>query len=253
MSFDFPAPNRGTARIGVLVPFTNINLEPDLAMLAPEGVSLHVARIGGYDAREVPDEAQMTGLGEAPIEEPLAMIAGARPDVVIYGSTAASFTHGAEFDRTLAEQVEAATGAPVVTAAGAVVRALARLGVRRVGVASPYVSALNDLAERYLTEAGVETAGRADIGAALGNHQQGALTPAEVVAMARRADAPEAEAVVLVGTDLRAVEAIEVAEAELGKPVIASNQALMLAALEAIGMGPEAVRCGRLFAGVPAA
>ena len=57
-------PSRGRARIGVLVPFTNTNLEPDLTMLRPAGVSFHFARMGGYDIDAVPDAKQMAGLGE---------------------------------------------------------------------------------------------------------------------------------------------------------------------------------------------
>ena len=64
--------SRGRARFGILVPFTNKNLEPDMALLQPEGVSMHFARMGGYDADEIPDEAQMQGLGAADLEEPLA-------------------------------------------------------------------------------------------------------------------------------------------------------------------------------------
>jgi hypothetical protein len=59
-------PSRGRARIGVLVPFTNTNLEPDLALMAPPGLSLHIARMGGYDEDEIPDETQMQGLGRWP-------------------------------------------------------------------------------------------------------------------------------------------------------------------------------------------
>ena len=33
--------SRGRARIGVLVPFTNTNLEADMALLRPSGVSHH--------------------------------------------------------------------------------------------------------------------------------------------------------------------------------------------------------------------
>ena len=67
---------RGRARIGVLVPFTNVNLEADLAMLRPDGVSMHFARLGGYDAERTPDDRQMAGLGAAPLDEPLRLIAG---------------------------------------------------------------------------------------------------------------------------------------------------------------------------------
>ncbi len=55
------AMSRGTARIGVLVPFTNNNLEADMALLRPNGISLHFARLRGYDRHEIPDEAQMEG------------------------------------------------------------------------------------------------------------------------------------------------------------------------------------------------
>ena len=77
------AESRGRARLGVLVPFTNTNLEADLVMLRPPGVSLHVARLGGYDRDAVPDEQQMAGLGAAPLDAPLRLIAGVRPDVVL--------------------------------------------------------------------------------------------------------------------------------------------------------------------------
>ena len=45
------APNnsRGVARLGIVVPVSNTNLEPDMVMLRPDGVSLHFARAGGRD------------------------------------------------------------------------------------------------------------------------------------------------------------------------------------------------------------
>ena len=60
---------RGRARIGVVVPFSNTNLEPDLMMLCPPGVSLHFARAGGYDLDAIPDEHQMRHYSDAPVEE----------------------------------------------------------------------------------------------------------------------------------------------------------------------------------------
>ena len=46
--------SRGRRRFGILVPFTNTNLEPDMVLLRPDGVSLHFARMGGYDQDEIP-------------------------------------------------------------------------------------------------------------------------------------------------------------------------------------------------------
>ena len=136
---------RTRAKIGVLVPFTNTNLEPDMVMLRPDGVSLHFARMGGYDADEIPDEAQMQGLGSADLEEPLRLLSGVRPDVIIYGCTSATLTHGPSFDQALAHRIKDGTGAETVTAAGALVAALSALGATRIGFASPYVPMINDM------------------------------------------------------------------------------------------------------------
>ncbi|MEM9141049.1 MAG: Asp/Glu racemase [Pseudomonadota bacterium] len=240
------APTRGLARLGVLVPFTNTNLEPDLALLAPPGVSIHAARLGGYDRDAIPDEAQMAGLGAADLDEPLRLIQGVRPDVILYGCTSATLTHGPAFDRDLAGRIKAASGAETVTAAGALVHALGALRVQRIGFASPYVGEINDQAIAFLAEAGFETAARADIGRVLDNDGQGALTPDAVFDLGLRADAPGVEALVLSCTDMRAVEVVDRLEAATDKPVVCSNQAMMHQALEITGLAP-ARACGQLL------
>ncbi|MDH3742397.1 MAG: hypothetical protein OER56_12455, partial [Hyphomicrobiales bacterium] len=165
--------SRGRARIGVLVPFTNTNLEPDLSMVRPDGISFHFARLGGYDADEIPDDKQMAGMGAATIDEPLRMIAGVKPDIVMYGCTSATLTHGVAFDRELAARIQKDTGAATITAAGALVHALTSLGTNRIGFASPYVGAINEQAVAFLADAGIETVNVADVGKALGNYGQG--------------------------------------------------------------------------------
>ena len=109
--------SRGRARFGVLVPFTNTNLEPDMALMRPGGVSLHFARMGGYDEDEIPMNPDAR-IGAADLDEPLHLLMGAKPDVVFYGCTSATLTHGPEFDRQLAARISADSGAKTVTAAG---------------------------------------------------------------------------------------------------------------------------------------
>lgn len=239
--------NRGRARFGALVPFTNTNLEPDLSLLCPPGVSVHIARIGGYDVDEVPDADQMAGLGASDLSEPLRLLGGARPDVVMYGCTSATLTHGVAFDRELADTIRTTIGAHSVTAAGALVGAMHTLGVTRIAFSSPYVGAINDMAVAFFAHAGVETVSRADVGRDLGNYGQGELTPDEVFDLAMRADSADADAVVLSCTDMRSVETVDRLEAALGKPVLTSNQAMVFQAMRLMGMEPGEVRCGRLF------
>ncbi|WP_299628704.1 Asp/Glu racemase [uncultured Tateyamaria sp.] len=239
--------SRGRARLGVLVPFTNGNLEPDLVLMRPDGVSLHSARMGGYDEDEVPDAAQMQGLGAADLDGPLSLLLGVKPDVVIYGCTSATLTHGPAFDRALADRIAAASGAKTVTAAGALVHALTALNVKKIGFASPYVPAINDMAVGFLGDLGFETVSRAEVDATLGNHEQGALDPDAVYALGLRANSVAAEAIVLSCTEMRSVEVIDRLEQRLGKPVVTSNQAIMFETLGALGIGGGMQGFGQLL------
>ena len=239
--------DRNRARIGVLVPYTNTNLEQDMILLRPRGIALHFQRIGGYDVDEIPDADQMAGLGASDLTEPLTLLAGCRPDVVMYGCTSATLTHGPAFDQDLAAKIRQTMGAPSVTAAGSLVAAIQALRVRRIGFSSPYVGTINDQAVAFFADAGIETVRRADIGRELGNYGQGELTPDDVYDLALKADAPDVQAIVLSCTDMRSVEAVERLESDLGKPVITSNQAMLFCALSAIGVDPSEVACGRLF------
>ena len=123
-----------------------------------------------------------------------------------------------------------------MTAAGAVVGALRDLGAGTFAFASPYVATLNDLAVSFIEALGLRCAGRADVARPLGNEEIAALTPGEITALAERADADEADAIVFSCTDMRAVEAVAGIERRLGKPVVTSNQALLAWGLRRLGI-----------------
>lgn len=239
--------SRGRARFGILVPFTNTNLEPDMGLLRPDGVSLHFARMGGYDQDEIPDAAQMHGLGAADLAEPLKLLQGVRPDVILYGCTSATLTHGMAFDRSLAARIKAESGAHTVTAAGALVHVLKSLDVTRIGFASPYIAAINDMAVTFLAEAGAQTVARSEVRDVLDNYGQGALSTQAVYDLGLKANQPDAEAVVLSCTDMRSVEIIAALEHDIGKPVITSNQAMMLQALQLAGINDAVPGYGALL------
>ena len=220
--------SRGRARFGVLVPFTNSNLEPDMALLRPGGVSMHFARMGGYDADEIPDEAQMQGLGAADLEEPLALLSGVKPDVILYGCTSATLTHGPEFDRALTEKIKQDSGAQTVTAAGSLIQALQAIGAKTIGFASPYVPNINDMAIDFLERSGIKTIVRSEVQETLDNDGQGGLTPDRVYELGCGAEHKNA--------DMRSVEVIDALEERLGKPVVTSNQAMLFTCLQKLQM-----------------
>ena len=228
--------NRGRARIGVVVPVSNTNLEPDLWMLAPPGVSLHFARAGGYDVDRIPDERQMRQYSETPADDALDGLRLCRSEIVLYGCTSATLAQGPVFDREFCAQIEARAGVPAITAAGALVAMLKRLGVERFAFTSPYVASLNDLAIGFIEHFGMRCARRLDAPVPMRNEEVAAATPDEIAARALDADCAEADAIVVSCTDYRATEAIEAIERQAGKPVVTSNQALLLLALERLGI-----------------
>ncbi|MEX0304581.1 MAG: Asp/Glu racemase [Leisingera sp.] len=238
---------RTRAKIGVLVPFTNTNLEPDMMLMRCLDTTVHFQRMGGYDVDEIPGSNQMAGLGASDISQDLKMISGVRPDVVLYGCTSATLTHGPGFDEQLAKDIKAGSGALSFTAAGALVEAIKALGATKVGFSSPYLGEINTQAMDFLAQNQIATVKCADVGRELGNYGQGELTPDEVFDLACQADHPEAQAIVLSCTDMRSVEAVDRIEAALGKPVVTSNQAMMFAVMRALGLPRQGNVPGRLF------
>ena len=218
-----------------------------MAMMCPAGVSMHFTRLGGYDIDEVPDAQQMSGLAKSDIDEAIRLLAGARPDVVLYGCTSATLALGPSFDQELAAKIKQKSGATCITAAGALVNALSTIGVTKIAFASPYVAKLNDSAINFLSSQGFNTVSRFDYPTDLGNYGQGELLPDQIVEFALQADSPQAQAIVLSCTDLRGAEVIETIEAQAGKPVVTSNQAMLFASMQTLAVRELDDGFGRLF------
>lgn len=218
-----------------------------MTLLCPDGISIHYARLGGYDVDEIPDSEQMAGLGASDMAEPIHLLLGVKPDLIMYGCTSATLTHGPSFDRELAAQIKQQSGAETVTAAGALVHALKAINAIKIAFASPYVHEINEAAISFLGDYGIETVSRAGVAEALDNYGQGSMTPDKVFDLGLQADSAEAEALVLSCTDMRAVEIIEKLEQKIGKPVISSNQAMMFEALSKLGIETFPTGFGKLF------
>lgn len=229
-------PSRGLARIGVVVPVSNTNLEPDLAMLAPPGVSLHFARAGGYDVDRIPDEDQMRQYSDTQADDVIQSLVHCRADAIVYGCTSATLAQGPEYDRAFCDGIEKIAGVPAVTAASALVEVLLALGIRRFAFTSPYVTTLNDLAIGFIEFFGMRCVHRVDAPVPMSNEAVGDTRPGKIVETALSADHEAAQAIVISCTDYRATEAIPEIEAHLGKPVVTSNLASLLVALDRLGI-----------------
>jgi len=228
--------SRGVAKIGIVVPVSNTNLEPDMMLLAPPGVSLHFTRAGGYDVDSIPDEKQMRQYSDKPADEIFDSLRLCRSDVVVYGCTSATLAQGPDYDRSFRDKMERICKVPAITAASALVEVLQRLEVERFAFTSPYVATLNDLAIGFLEAFDMSCVRRLDAPEPMSNEAVANATPEEIIEQAQRVDCDAAQAIVISCTDYRATEAVPEIEAMLGKPVVTSNQASLLLALKRLGI-----------------
>ena len=230
---------RGLARIGVVVPMSNSNLEPDMYSVLPQGVTVHFARAGGYDLDKVPDSEQMRKFAEGALEDILQPLVAVRPHILLYGCTSATLSHGPAYDHQFVNRMENLSGIPSITAAGALVEALTDLGLSKVDFASPYTEELNREGADFLAQSGMEIKNINYVGSDLGNYGQSELTPEQVFALGFEANSDDSEAIVMSCTDMRAMEVVDDLEKKINKPVVTSNLALMYVALKRLNLFTE--------------
>ena len=235
-------------RIGLIVPSSNTNVEPDCMMLCPPGVTIHSSRSGGYDVETIPDSAEMRRFVRQSIDKNCKDLMDARVDVIAYGCTSATLSDGPEFDSAFCRRLMDLTGRPAVTTAGALVEAIQHIGASKVAFTSPYVKALSTESVKYLKDSNIDVVTEVVFDRELNSLEQNALTPQDAYEMALKADHPDAQAIVVSCTDYRALEAIPAIEASLKKPVITSNQALMFVCLKRLNIPyGNLIEGGRLF------
>ena len=87
---EFRLPDRRQRRIGIIVPASNTNAEPDCLALSPPGLTLHVTRSGGYDVDAIPDSDEMRRFVRQQLDDQLQVLRDARVELLAYACTSAS-------------------------------------------------------------------------------------------------------------------------------------------------------------------
>lgn len=229
-------------RIGALVPAGNSVVEPEFQRMAPEGVTTLASRVRLKDV--TPDSLRAM---QDDTERAAADVADARVGVIAFACTSGSFVGGPDYDRTLISLIEETTGVPATTTTSAVLRALRLMNVRRLAMATPYTDEVTALEADFLENNGFEVVARKG-GGMTGVADIQECAPEISAARAREVDRPEAEAVFISCTGFRTIENIERLEADLGKPVITSNQATLADCLRILGVDDVRPGFGSLFA-----
>jgi len=234
-------------RIGLIVPSSNTTCEMEFHRMAPEGVSVHTARVFNPEVtREEEKEKAMMAMS-AELLRAAREVASVQPKVIIYACTTASFIEGPGYDRELGEKIKKETGVPGYSTTTAVVEALNALGLKKIILVTPYAQSIGAKETSFLHQEipGMKVLAEKHLGH-VANLPKGRLTPQSAYETAREMDRPEAEGIFISCTNWRTIEIIEALERDCGKPVISSTQASFWMALKAMKVtGPKGF--GSLF------
>ncbi len=220
----------GRYRIGLIVLASDHATERDFRRMIPtDELAFFVSRVHNASVCTVEELGNMAPrLAEAAS----LLIPDGRLDVLAYSCTSASVVIGVETVRAsiCAQRPELPCATPIT----GVLSGIARLGVRRVAMLSPYIDEVTAPMMQFVETHGVEVVARRSFNLER-EIDLARLTPRAIYEAALRVDCPEAEAIFIPCTAIRAVEVIDQLERALGKPVISSIQALFWEAVRLAG------------------
>lgn len=238
---EFDAGRHHRAKLGFVLLSMEQTIESDMMRLAPEGVGVHFTRA------TMPNQVTAANLAEM-IDEMSSAAALLAPeaglDVLCYACTSGSVVMGEDNVRT-----ELAKGNPKTiptTLVSGVFAALEALKAKRVVVATPYLDEVNAIEADYMIDLGYDVLDIVGLNIT-DDADMVRVTPDYIRDFAISVDRPDAEAIFVSCGALRTIDVIDEIEAATGKPVVASNQAMMWHCLRLAGVDDHLDGYGRLF------
>ncbi|GAA1024528.1 MULTISPECIES: maleate cis-trans isomerase family protein [Amycolatopsis] len=230
----------GETRLGLIVPSSNTNAEPlTAAMLAGTRATAFASRF--------PLPADLDAVIDASLVGPAAdLLAEAGISAIAFHGTSGSWL-GLDHDRALAAGLAERTGAAATTASLALVAAVEALGVKKVGLVFPGPSSIADTIASEYGAAGIEVVSRSVPSRPMTNPEISGLPFSEISALVSAAASDAAEAIVCVGTNLRAAYLVPELESRLGVPIVDSAAATVWQLLALAGVSEQPQGWGRLF------
>ncbi len=204
--------------VGVFTPQANTTVEPEMALMTPPGMAFLNARM--TSGAGTITERLVDYMGQFPAQ--LNQFANAPLDVVAIACTGASYLIGKDAEDVLLKQISDKAGVPAITGATASLAALSTLGAKRIGLVSPYNSALDAESAGYWRSRGLDVV--AEVSAYRETeefHPIYSLDAAAAAKALKELEGEDLDAVLMLGTGMPTLDAIA-AQPFLGKTPVLS-------------------------------
>lgn len=230
------------ARFGVIIPSVNGTTEAEFYRCLPEGVTANFTRMEFKETTPAYFEGMIKDVPAG-----ARMLSHAKVDAIMFGCTSGSLYGGLGYDRKIIDRIKAEVDVPASTTSTAVIEAFNLLGVRKVAVATPYESWVDDLEKSFFERSGVEVMNIRGLGMIGADVWE--LHPHILYRFAKAQDRREADALFLSCMGLRTLEILSALERDLGKPVLSSNQVTLWKLFNLCGIPCSEIRqdFGSLF------
>ena len=228
-------------RLGLIVPSSNTTMEAEFWRMALGWATIHTARM--RLKRITVDELEEM---EQRMLEAALRLADANVDVIGYGCTSGSLFRGKDHDVEIERKIKEKTGILAITTARAVIKALKKLQVERVCIATPYTKEINDLEKRFIEENGIKVLRIKGLGM-VDNIEVGRMDPRSAYKLANEVYVSGTHGIFISCTNFRTIEVIASLERELGVPVISSNTATFWYMMRKIGVKKKLEGLGSLL------
>lgn len=229
-------------RIGFISPTVLEMIAYDFYNCAPEGVGLVgvTCNMNGWVKEEF-DRAltQVLDLSR--------YLASRKVDFIIHAGEPLVTSTGGNFDVELVKMIEDAAGVPATTTIRAAIEGMELLGLRRIGIASPYPVAMNETLAGFLTAKGYDVVKHDTLNVPFKETQF--VEPDAIHRFVGKflADAPTLDGIYMPCPQWPVADAVQRMEDEYGIPIVAGDPADFSAAFRALGIRDIRPGYGRLM------
>ena len=218
------------ARIGLLIPSTNVIAEAEFYAMAPPGVTFHFGRLEHRPELGLKKYENMVKDLAKEVEK----LGHGKVVAIAFTCTTGSLYGGKGYNEWVEERIREVAQISVTSTSSAVIEALQNLNARKISVLTPYSSEVNELEKKFLESHGFRIRSISTLDTHGLRHSD--IDEDLLLDQVKDLGPDDFDAVFLSCTGLPTITVLGRLEIALGKPVISTNQATMWKLKKMVGL-----------------